>query len=78
VVASEEVQDRALELAADLAAGPPVAQRFVKRAIHRGREDMDAGLELEAQAFGHLVGTDDLQTGLAAYKRDEEPEFHGR
>lgn len=78
VVPNEELEDRAFELAADLAAGPPVATRFVKKAMLRGWEDTDAGLEIEAQAFGHLIGTDDLMEGITAFMGDGEPEFEGK
>jgi enoyl-CoA hydratase/3-hydroxyacyl-CoA dehydrogenase len=42
-----------------------------------GRDDTDAGLELEASAFGHLFTTDDVWEGLAAFQQDREPEFEG-
>ncbi|PSQ38815.1 3-hydroxyacyl-CoA dehydrogenase [Halobacteriales archaeon SW_5_70_135] len=78
VVDADAVDDRAAEMAADLAAGPPVAQRYTKRAMHRGQEDAAAGLELEAQAFGHVVGTEDVTEGVSAFMDDREPEFEGR
>ena len=78
VVDSDELFDTAFELAADLAAGPPIAQDFTKRAIHAGRDDEDAGLTVESQAFGHLFGTDDLMEGLTAFAEDREPEFEGK
>ncbi|WP_313695392.1 3-hydroxyacyl-CoA dehydrogenase/enoyl-CoA hydratase family protein [Halorarum halobium] len=78
VVPNERLEERALELARDLAAGPPIAQRYTKRAMLRGRHDTDAGLEIEAQAFGHLMGTDDLMEGVTAFMSDEEPEFEGK
>ena len=78
VVGNDELEGRALDLARDLAAGPPIAQRFTKRAMLRGRDDTDAGLEIEAQAFGHLMGTDDMMAGATAMMSDDEPEFEGR
>jgi len=78
VVAVEEFEDRVWEQARDLAAGPPIAQQFTKRAMHAGRDDTDAGLEVEAAAFGHLFNTDDLWEGLAAFQADREPEFEGQ
>ena len=78
VVDADDLEERALELAADLAAGPPVATGFVKRAMVRGRDDTDAGLEIEAQAFGHAVGTEDLTEGITAFMNDEKPEFEGK
>jgi enoyl-CoA hydratase/3-hydroxyacyl-CoA dehydrogenase len=63
----------------DLISGPPVALRKAKRVMNRGRDqDLDAGLEMEAQAFGHLLGTEDMEEGAAAFMEDREPEFEGR
>ncbi len=77
VVENDGIEERAWELARDLAAGPPIAQKFTKRAMLAGRDDVDAGLELEASAFGHLFTTDDLWEGLSAFQDDREPEFEG-
>ncbi|SNZ02375.1 3-hydroxyacyl-CoA dehydrogenase /Enoyl-CoA hydratase [Natronoarchaeum philippinense] len=78
VVANDELQNRAFELAADLAAGPPIAQRYTKRAMHKGWENAEAGLEVEAQAFGQLMATDDLMEGITAFMGDDDPEFEGK
>jgi enoyl-CoA hydratase/3-hydroxyacyl-CoA dehydrogenase len=78
VVPNDELEDRAWELARDLAAGPPVAQRYTKRAMHRGWDDLEAGLEAEANAFGLLYATDDLMEGVSAFMGDSEPEFEGK
>jgi enoyl-CoA hydratase/3-hydroxyacyl-CoA dehydrogenase len=77
VVETGDVRDRALELARDLAAGPPLAQALTKRAMRAGRDGADAGLEVEAQAFGHLVGTADAAEGISAFFDDRDPEFEG-
>ena len=78
VVGNDELEERALELTAELAGGPPIAQGLTKRAMLRGREDTDAGLEIESQAFGHLLGTDDLMTGITAFMSGEDAEFEGK
>ncbi|OLZ41332.1 3-hydroxyacyl-CoA dehydrogenase [Natrinema saccharevitans] len=78
VVDNADLEDRALELATDLAGGPPIAQKFTKRAMLAGRDDTESGLEYEASAFGHLMGTDDLMEGITAFMEDEEPEFEGQ
>ena len=77
VVSKNEFRDAAHDLAADLAAGPPVAQKLTKRAMLRGWEDTEAGLEIESQAFGHLINTDDLMEGVTAFMGDSDPEFEG-
>jgi len=77
VVDSDDLDEAAMELAEKLASGPPIAQQFTKRAMLAGRDDTDAGLEIEAQAFGLLMATDDLQEGLRAFMNDDDPEFTG-
>src|SRR6056297_2604004 len=77
VVAANDLDAAAMELAEKLASGPPIAQGFTKRAMLGGREDTDAGLQIEAQAFGLLMDTDDLREGLRAFMNDDEAEFTG-
>ena len=76
-VEAAALEERALEVAADVADGPPIAQRLTKRAMLVGRDDTEAGLEAEAEAFGELMATDDLVEGVTAFLEDREPEFEG-
>jgi len=78
VVDNDELEEAAVELADDLARGPPIAMEYTKRAMLAGRDDTDAGLETEAFAFGHLVTTDDVMEGITKFMGDEEPEFKGK
>lgn len=78
IVDPDDVETEALALARDLAAGPPIAQRYTKRAIRAGRESRTAGLEVEAHAFGQLLNTEDVVEGVAAYLGDHEPTFEGK
>jgi enoyl-CoA hydratase/3-hydroxyacyl-CoA dehydrogenase len=78
VVENDEIEEAALDMAEELAQGPPVAQKFTKRAMLKGRDDTDAGLEIEAQGFGHLIGTDDIMEGMTAFMGDNEPDFEGK
>jgi enoyl-CoA hydratase/3-hydroxyacyl-CoA dehydrogenase len=43
----------------------------------RGYVDIEAGIELEYKAFGHLINTDDLMEGITAFMGDDDPEFEG-
>jgi enoyl-CoA hydratase/carnithine racemase len=61
----------------NLLRGSPIAQRYTKRAMHAGRTDGEAGLEVEAMGFGHVMNTDDLVEGVTAFMGDGEPEFEG-
>jgi enoyl-CoA hydratase/3-hydroxyacyl-CoA dehydrogenase len=78
VVPTDEFEAAALELARDLAAGPPIAQRYTKRALLAGRESREAALELEAQAAGALLNTEDMMEGVTAFMSDRDPEFEGQ
>ena len=78
VHAPEAFDERVDELAAALTAGPPIAQELSKRAMHKGQDDVEAGLEIEARAFGLLRDTEDLLEGIDAFQEDREPEFEGR
>ena len=78
VVGNDELGEKAMELAKKLAGGPPIAQKYTKRAMLAGRDSTAAGLELESQAFGHLMNTDDLMEGITAFMGDGEPDFKGK
>ncbi|EJN58949.1 3-hydroxyacyl-CoA dehydrogenase/enoyl-CoA hydratase family protein [Halogranum rubrum] len=78
VVGNDELHEKALELAQSLAGGPPIAQAFTKQAMRKGWENQEAGLEIEAQAFGHLMTTDDLNEGIMAFASKRDPEFEGK
>ncbi|ELZ83032.1 3-hydroxyacyl-CoA dehydrogenase [Haloferax elongans ATCC BAA-1513] len=77
VVDNEDFETEAFEYAQKFAQGPPIAQRYTKRAMHNGWENTDAGLEVEAQGFGLLFTTSDLMEGIAAFTSDRDPEFTG-
>jgi enoyl-CoA hydratase/3-hydroxyacyl-CoA dehydrogenase len=78
LVGNDELEETAIELAEDLAAGPPLAMEYAKKAMLAGRDDTDAGLEVEAQAFGHILHTDDVMEGISKLQSDEDPEFEGK
>ena len=78
VYPADDFRSRAVEFAAGVAGGPPIAQRYTKRAMRTGWENTEAGLEVEAQAFGHLMDTEDLAAGVTAFVGDGEPEFEGK
>ncbi|MFB6143617.1 MAG: enoyl-CoA hydratase/isomerase family protein [Halorientalis sp.] len=77
-VYDDEFEEQALAFAENVAGGPPIAQKYTKRAMREGWDSMEAGLELEATAFGHLLDTEDLSEGITAFVTDQEPEFEGK
>ncbi|MCW2621068.1 MAG: Enoyl-CoA hydratase/isomerase [Frankiales bacterium] len=79
VVPAEELQDRALALARDLAAGPTAAYGEVRRLLldtwDRSLEDQ---LEAEAGSLARATRTEDGWGGISAALAGERPEFTGR
>ena len=68
VVPHEEVQERALAKAAELARGAVVAQGLAKRAIDRGLDiTLNGGLDLEQQLFAEVFATEDATTGIKTF-----------
>ena len=78
VVAADEFTDHVAEFAARLAAGPPIAHAWTKRAIHRSLGvDMDAEFELEIFAQVQCIQTEDHHEGVKAFQEKRRPEFRG-
>ena len=81
VVPAEEVLDRALALATELARGAVVAQGLAKRAIDRGLDiTLNGGLDLEQQLFAEVFTTEDAAIGVKTFL-DQGPgkaQFEGR
>jgi enoyl-CoA hydratase/carnithine racemase len=68
VVPSDEVEDNALQWAARLGAGAVVAMGLAKRAIDDGLgRPLSEGLDMEADAFVEVFGTDDARVGVASF-----------
>jgi 2-(1,2-epoxy-1,2-dihydrophenyl)acetyl-CoA isomerase len=67
------------ELAARLAAGPPVALGCMKKIIGRSLDlDLDAVLEYEADLQTICAGTEDCREGIAAFQQKRPPVFTGK
>ncbi|WP_435195152.1 3-hydroxyacyl-CoA dehydrogenase/enoyl-CoA hydratase family protein [Natronomonas sp. EA1] len=63
----------------DLVNGAPIALRKAKQVMNDGKdENIQAGLRMEAQAFGLLLGTEDMEEGAAAFMEKRDPEFEGK
>ena len=78
-VPDEEVLDRALELADQIAAMPPLAARRIKEVVLAGHDtSLEAGLMLERRTFDTLFDTEDKAEGMRAFIEKRKPEFKGR
>jgi enoyl-CoA hydratase len=68
VVAPADVLGAALAWAAELAAGPLVAQGLAKRAVDEGVDGpLAQGLTLEQELFGEVFATEDAGTGVRSF-----------
>jgi 2-(1,2-epoxy-1,2-dihydrophenyl)acetyl-CoA isomerase len=79
VVPDSELEERALALAAALAAGAPKAIAATKRLMWDGvGRSVEDALPDEARTVAELSGTEDAREGLAAVIERREPRFVGR
>jgi enoyl-CoA hydratase len=71
VVPAAEVLDQALEWAGSLASGAVVAMGIAKRVVDRGLDgSLAEGLDLEAEGFVEVFGTDDAAVGIRSFLDD--------
>jgi enoyl-CoA hydratase/carnithine racemase len=67
-VSPEELHERALALASEVAAGALEAQRLTKAAIDQGMSaSLGDGLLAERAAFVEVFHSDDSQSGVASF-----------
>lgn len=79
VVPHDDLMREAKALAARIAAGPPIALKLAKRALHRGATtDLAAALEFEGYLQGICLGTEDFKEGVASFLEKREPKFTGK
>jgi len=72
--------ERAMDLAARIAAHGPVAIRASKAAIQRGGEmacTNDDALEIERECYAEVVPTEDRLEGLRAFQEGRPPIYKG-
>jgi enoyl-CoA hydratase/carnithine racemase len=71
--------DAALELAAVVAARPPLAARLAKQAVLAAEETtLSAGLDQERRLYELAMATEDRVEGMNAFLEKRPPEFRGR
>lgn len=74
----EDLNGRAHQLAAELAALPPLAVREIKRCVDLGLDGpVSTGLALEERGNLALAETVDAQEGVAAFNERRPPRFQG-
>jgi enoyl-CoA hydratase/carnithine racemase len=78
VVPSARLEEETWKLAREIAAGPPIAIRDIKRAVYEAMRNelrMQVRLETEHQIRAFL--SDDSREGMAAFREKRPPEFKG-
>jgi enoyl-CoA hydratase/carnithine racemase len=79
VVEGDGWLEAALELAAKVAAQPPIAARLAKQAVIAAEETtISAGLEEERRLYELAMATEDRVEGMKAFLEKREPKFEGR
>ena len=79
VVADDQVQARALELAAQIAAMPPLAATQIKEVLLAGQDaSLETALMLERKAFQLLFASADQKEGMHAFLDKRAAQFKGR
>jgi 2-(1,2-epoxy-1,2-dihydrophenyl)acetyl-CoA isomerase len=78
VVPAAQLQDEALAWCRKLAAGPPVAHRYMKQSLNRAlRADLTTCLDYEADRMVRGAMTDDYREAVAAFGEKRTPIFKG-
>jgi enoyl-CoA hydratase/carnithine racemase len=79
VVPREQLMPVAREMAAKLAAGPPLGLKFTKRALNRSVwEGLQSQLEYERATQILCFLSDDFHEGVKSFFEKRKPEFRGR
>jgi enoyl-CoA hydratase len=79
VVPADEVVERALSIASDIAAMPVLAVRAAKAAILAAQErPLEEGLRYERDRFEELFDTEDQREGMLAFLDKRTPTWTGR
>ena len=79
VVPASELLPETRKLAQQLAAGAPLAQRYIIDAINKGPTMPFAeACRYEATLFGLVASTEDMREGTAAFLEKRKPVFKGR
>jgi enoyl-CoA hydratase len=78
VVANEDIESEAKEMADKIAASGPIATRYAKEAVYKGMEmTMAQGMRLEADLNLLLHTTQDRQEGIKSFLERRMPGFRG-
>lgn len=76
VVAQDELMDKAMEMAKQIAANSPMAVKYAKSSINRGYEtDIETAIYIEKDIFGLCFASEEQTEGMTAFVEKRKPEF---
>ena len=79
VVPDADLEKEALALAKRIAAGPPIALRYMKDNLNRAlTQDLEACLDIEAERMVEGAQTEDYVEAVRAFTEKRSPSFRGR
>ena len=79
LVSPEELEAKTMELAREVEAGPPIAQKLGKMLMRQtARLDFEAALDFSSTALGVLGPSDDRMEGIRSFGEKRAPKFTGR
>jgi enoyl-CoA hydratase/carnithine racemase len=79
VVPDSELEKEAFALAQRIAAGPPIALRYMKENLNRALvADLRACLDAEAERMVQSATTEDYAEAVRAFQEKREPSFRGQ
>ncbi len=79
VLPDDQLMAAVQELAAKMLAAGPVGIRLAKLCVNKSlSQDIDTGLDFEAEAFGLCFGTEDQKEGMLAFLEKRTPTYRGK
>lgn len=78
VVEAGEAEQKAMDIAEEIARNGPLAVRAAKQSIDEGlNADIRGGMEIEKACYGTIIPTKDRLEGLSAFKEKRKPVYTG-
>ena len=79
VCTPETLEEETLKMAQKIASQAPIAVQYAKKAINEGMDtDIEAGIAVEVELFGHCFTTEDQKNGMQAFLKREKTTFEGK